>query len=200
MDEIEIMRQQLTAMKRQLDTQQIVNKELLRKVMRSKASWLNRFVSIEIITLPVVYLLFVIISAAYGVSQWYAFSFLIMSALDTAFDWRTVRISSDMFGSASILELKKFLLRQKRERLIQACVGAPLCIIWVVAFFLAMVANIDVMSSGDLEQVVKTGGLIGGIAGGVVGGVVMIVLYRKMQRTNDTLLGDIRDLEEDMAE
>lgn len=200
MDEIEIMRQQLTAIKRQLDTQQIVNKELLRKVMRSKASWLNRFVNIEIITLPVVYLLFVIISAAYGVSQWYAFSFLIMSALDTAFDWRTVRIPSDMFGSASILELKKFLLRQKRERFIQVCVGAPLCVIWVVAFFLAMVANIDVTSSDDLEQMVKTGGLIGGLAGGVVGGVVMIVLYRKMQRTNDTLLRDIRDLEEDMAE
>ncbi len=199
MEEIEIMRQQLAALKQQLDTQQIVNKELLRKVMRNKASWLNRFVNIEIITLPVVYLLFVIISAAYGISQWYAFTFFILGALDTIFDWRTVRIPTDMFSSASILDLKKFLLRQKRERHIQIFVGAPLCIIWVVAFFMAMVRNVD-MSSSDLAQVARTGGLFGGIVGGMVGAVVMIVLYRKMQRTNDTLLRDIRELEEEAAE
>ena len=194
MEEIEIMRQQLAAMKRQLDTQQIVNRELLRKVMRGKASWLNKFVNIEIITLPVVYLLFVIISAAYGISQWYAFAFLILSALDTVFDWRTVRIPTDMFGSASILELKKFLLRQKRERYIQICVGIPLCIMWIIAFFTAMVRKVD-MTSDDLEQAVRAGGLFGGIIGGMVGVVVVIVLYRKIQRTNDTLLRDIHDIE-----
>ncbi len=199
MEEIEIMRQQLATLKQQLDTQQIVNKDLLRKVMRSKASWLNRFVNIEIITLPVVYLLFVIISAAYGLSQWYAFSFLILGALDTILDWRTVRIPAEMFSSASILELKKFLLRQKRERHIQIFVGGPLCVIWVVAFFMGMVKNVD-MSSSEIAQVARTGGLFGGIVGGIVGVVVMIVLYRKMQRTNDTLLNDIRELEEEAAE
>ncbi len=199
MEEIKIMRQQLATLKQQLDTQQIVNKDLLRKVMRSKASWLNRFVNIEIITLPVVYLLFVIISAAYGLSQWYAFSFLILGALDTILDWRTVRIPAEMFSSASILELKKFLLRQKRERHIQIFVGGPLCVIWVVAFFMGMVKNVD-MSSSEIAQVARTGGLFGGIVGGIVGVVVMIVLYRKMQRTNDTLLNDIRELEEEAAE
>ncbi len=199
MEEIEIMRQQLATLKQQLDTQQIVNKDLLRKVMRSKASWLNRFVNIEIITLPVVYILFVIISAAYGLSQWYAFSFLILGALDTILDWRTVRIPAEMFSSASILELKKFLLRQKRERHIQIFVGGPLCVIWVVAFFMGMVKNVD-MSSSEIAQVARTGGLFGGIVGGIVGVVVMIVLYRKMQRTNDTLLNDIRELEEEAAE
>ncbi len=199
MEEIEIMRQQLATLKQQLDTQQIVNKDLLRKVMRSKASWLNRFVNIEIITLPVVYLLFVIISAAYGLSQWYAFSFLILGALDTILDWRTVRIPAEMFSSASILELKKFLLRQKRERHIQIFVGGPLCVIWVVAFFMGMVKNVD-MSSSEIAQVARTGGLFGGIVGGIVGVVVMIVLYRKMQRTNDTLLNDIRELEEEATE
>ncbi len=199
MEEIEIMRQQLVVLKKQLDTQQIVNKELLRKVMRSKASWLNRYVNFEIITFPLVYLLFVIISAVYGISQWYAFIFFIIGGLDTALDWRTVRIPSDLFGSASILELKKFLLRQKRERHIQIFVTGPLCVLWVIAFLTAMMRNID-MTSSELEQVARTGGLAGGIIGGIIGVVVMLVLYRKMQRTNDTLLRDIRELEEEAAE
>lgn len=199
MEEIEIMRQQLVTLKKQLDTQQIVNKELLRKVMRSKASWLNRYVNFEIITFPLVYLLFVIISAVYGISQWYAFIFFIIGGLDTALDWRTVRIPSDLFGSASILELKKFLLRQKRERHIQMFVTAPLCVLWIIAFLTAMMKNIDVPSS-ELEQVVRTGGVAGGIIGGIIGVVVMLILYRKMQRTNDTLLRDIRELEKEAAE
>lgn len=199
MEEIEIMRQQLVTLKKQLDTQQIVNKELLRKVMRSKASWLNRYVNFEIITFPLVYLLFVIISAVYGISQWYAFIFFIIGGLDTALDWRTVRIPSDLFGSASILELKKFLLRQKRERHIQMFVTAPLCVLWIIAFLTAMMKNIDVPSS-ELEQVVRTGGVAGGIIGGIIGVVVMLILYRKMQRTNDTLLRDIRELEKEPAE
>lgn len=199
MEEIEIMRQQLVTLKKQLDTQQIVNKELLRKVMRSKASWLNRYVNFEIITFPLVYLFFVIISAVYGISQWYAFIFFIIGGLDTALDWRTVRIPSDLFGSASILELKKFLLRQKRERHIQMFVTAPLCVLWIIAFLTAMMKNIDVPSS-ELEQVVRTGGVAGGIIGGIIGVVVMLILYRKMQRTNDTLLRDIRELEKEPAE
>lgn len=199
MEEIEIMRQQLVTLKKQLDTQQIVNKELLRKVMRSKASWLNRYVNFEIITFPLVYLFFVIISAVYGISQWYAFIFFIIGGLDTALDWRTVRIPSDLFGSASILELKKFLLRQKRERHIQMFVTAPLCVLWIIAFLTAMMKNIDVPSS-ELEQVVRTGGVAGGIIGGIIGVVVMLILYRKMQRTNDTLLRDIRELEKEAAE
>ena len=195
MEEIEMMRQQLATLKRQLDTQHIVNKELLRKVMRSKASWLNRVVVTEIITLPFVYLIFVSISVAYGISQWYAFIFLIFSALDAAFDWYTVRIPAGMFGTASILELKRFLLRQKRARMLQVCIGLPLAIIWIIAFFLAMRANTDLGISGDAAQAAKTGGIFGGVIGGIIGGIVVLILYRKIQRINDALLCDIHDIE-----
>ena len=72
MEDLEIMRQQLAELKRRLDTQQIVNKGLLRKLMRRKASWLNRLVIVEIASLPFIYLIFAVTCYAAGISQWFA--------------------------------------------------------------------------------------------------------------------------------
>ena len=65
MEELEIMRMQLDALKQQLDTQEIINRDLLRKIMRRKASWLNRLVNFETIALPRTYQLFVGRTAEY---------------------------------------------------------------------------------------------------------------------------------------
>lgn len=197
MEELEIMRQQLTSMKQQLDTQKIIHKDLLRKIMRGKASWLNKFVYIELLTLPLIYLLLLIICGGYGISHWYATSFIILGILDVAFDWRTVRIPSKLFGTSTILGLKKFLLRQMKERFIQTCIGLPLAIIWLIAFFMAIVASMDINASDDIMRAARTGGVAGGIAGGIIGAIVVIILYKRIQRTNTNLLNDIRELEND---
>ena len=141
MEDLEIMREQLAAVKRRLDTQQIVNNRLMRKIMRHKAAWLNKVVTGEMVALPVVFVLFAILCAAYGVSLWYAITFLIIRGIDTAVDRRTVRIPPHMFSDASILDLKKLLIRQKKERFVQTCVALPVCIAWIVAFFVAAASN-----------------------------------------------------------
>ncbi len=196
MDELEIMRHQLAAMKSRLDSQQIINRELMRKVMRSKASWLNRFVNVEIITVPIVYLLLVIICVGYGISQWFAGVFLLMGAIDAALDWRTVRIPPRMFGTASIIYLRKYLIRQKKERMIQTCIMFPLTLIWLVAFLSAMLAGTDMSLAGDILVAARQGGIIGGVIGGLIGLVMVVVIFRKMQRTNDTLLSDLHEQNE----
>ena len=116
MEELEIMGRQLEAMKQSLDTQQIINKKLLCKLIRKRSSWLNSFVISEIIALPLVALIFVSYCSLKGISQWYTLSFILFAAIDTAIDWRTVRIPGRMFGTASILELKRRIIRQKKER------------------------------------------------------------------------------------
>lgn len=165
--------------------------------MRSKASWLNRFVIGEIIMMPFLYLFFAGLSAFFEISQWYAVVFLICGAVDVFLDWRNVRIPSAMFGTASVLELKKFLLRQKKERFIQTCVMTPLVVIWLVLFFLAMNEKTFLPDSDSIAQAAKDGALIGGFIGGVIGLVVVILIYYRMQHTNDDLLRDIRELEND---
>lgn len=196
MDELEIMRQQLAAMKHSLDSQQIVNRQLMRKVMRSKASWLNRFVNVEIILIPVVYILIAAICAAYDISQWFSGTFLIFGAIDTALDWRTVRIPPRMFSDSSIIDLGKFLMRQKKERMIQTCVMYPLTLIWLIAFVSAMLVSTDMSFAGDYLAAARQGGIIGGIIGGLIGLVVIVIIFRKMQHTNDTLLSDLHEQNE----
>ena len=195
MEELEIMRQQLCAMKRQLDTQQIVNKELLCKVMRGKASWLNKFVKIEIVMLPFLILIILAVSSFYGVSGRYALIYAVLCVLDVALDWRVVRIPPKMFGTASILDLEKFLLRQKKERFVQTCVMLPIAIVWLVAFCYAIFVNPNNPFIHDNPEYAKICGVVSGIIGGIVGIIAVVVIYRKMQRTNDTLLRDIHDLE-----
>lgn len=195
MDQLEIMRAQLNDMKSQLDTQIVVNHDLLYKVMRHKSSWLNTLVTAEIFAVPVFYLLFVGISALCGVSQWYPLVFLIISAIDTALDWRTVRIPATMFGQASIVEFRKFLLRQKRQRFLQMCIALPAALIWMASYFYAIANKVDLNFDDSFIGAVMTGGVVGGIVGAVVGIVAVIILYRRMQGANDVLLNDLNDLE-----
>lgn len=197
MEELEIMRKQLADMKQRLDTQQIVNKELLYRLMRRKASWLNKFVNIEILLLPLIYLVFVMICSCYGISQWYSFVYLLLTVCDVVLDWRTVRIPARMFCEASIIQLRKFLIRQKKERFVHFIIAAPLAVIWVIAFIIALYLKTEMTVSGDFLNAFKTGGIIGGIVGLVIGSVCGVVVFKRMQRTNDSLLNDIADLESD---
>jgi len=196
MDEFEVMRQQLASMKQRLDKQQIVNKELMRKVMRAKTSWLNLLVKAELIAIPFVYLLIAGICYVYGVSQWYSFAFLVGATIDSLLDIRTVRIPANLFGSSSILDLKRLLVRQKKERFIQTCIGIVFCIVWVLLFDAAMIASDSgIYPESDLWNSARTGGMIGGVIGAVFGCVIVIVLYRKMQNTSNQLLSEIEKLE-----
>lgn len=195
-----MMRQQLANMKDKLHSQLIVNESLMRKVMKGKASWMNTFVKAEVIALPLVYIVIAMICSFYDISQWYALSFLILAAIDTFMDRYTVRIPATLFGKLSMIDLRKFLMKQKRLRFIQAVVMFPVTVIWMVGLCWAMASGSSMLTDGVSDNIVdaaKTGGIIGGIVGGIVGVVVTLILYRKMQRTNDSLLQDIGELEKE---
>lgn len=198
MDEFEEMRQQLASMKSQLDTQAIVNKDLMRNIMRHKASWLNVLVTSELIIMPFVYLLVVGLCYAYGVSQWFSFVFLILGSIDAILDIRTVRIPKKLFSAATIVDLKKFLVRQKKERFVQMCISSSLAILWFILLFSAMVAsNKGQFATDNAWNAARTGGIVGGIIGIIAAIAVIILLFRKMQTTNDAIIADINELEKE---
>lgn len=189
MDELESLRQEMSALKQNLDRQQIINKKMLRNVMRQRASWLNTFVNAEIIIIPLAFFMFAGICISAGISIWYAIIMLILSIIDTAFDWRTMRISPRLLSTASMLELRKKLIRQKKERFWQTCISAPTVIIWVVLFIRAMFAGTNIWD----DKLLNLAGATSGIIGGVAGIIIAIIIYRKAQGTNDSMLGDIED-------
>lgn len=197
MEDLEIMRQQLSALKQKLDTQKIINKDLMRSVMRNKASWLNRFVNIEIIGIPIIYFIVAATSYAVGISQWFAIILLVMTTVDVALDWHLVRISPDKFSRLSIIELKKFLMKQKKLRLIQTIAMAPLALIWLLTFFSAYISKLEIFPYTDIPAFIKPGIWIVIIASLIAAVIVVCILLRKMQQTNDALIKDIDDLEKD---
>lgn len=191
MDEFEVMRQQMAALKKELDTQHILNEELMHKVMRSKASWLNILVKVELFTLPFVFLLFYGICYLLDISQWYSFTFLIFGGIDAILDKRTVSIPNELFSSTSIIGIKKWLVRQKKERFIQTCIMTVISLAWLSLFLREV--NHSLRSPLYESGSIWTDGFTFGIVG--VCFVIIVILYQKMQRTNDKIMEDINRLE-----
>ena len=195
MDELDVMRQQFADMKRQLDTQQIVNKDLMHKVMRGKVSWMNLLVKGEVIALPLFTLLFLRISSNLGISLWYAIAFFILAGIDTLGDFYTVRIPTRLFSTCSMLDLKKFLVRQKKLRFRQVCVSLPLALVWVALFSYQLTYHLNTELTDNAEHALLIGIILGAVVGVVVAVMVVVSIYRKMQRTSDQILSDIRQLQ-----
>ncbi len=185
MDELNILKEEMAALKRSLDKEQIINDKLMRTVMKQRVSWLNTFVKLELISLPFIYLFFAGACVIFKISQWYALTFLIFAAIDAIMDLRTFRISPKIFSTCSMMEVRKRLIKQKKERFIQTCISAPLAIIWLMLFAMAVFSK--------PQDPAGYAGMVGGIIGGIIGGIVVIILYRKAQKTNDTIIYEIQD-------
>ncbi|MDE6522084.1 MAG: hypothetical protein K2L17_04635 [Muribaculaceae bacterium] len=184
MDELNILKEEMAALKRNLDKEQIVNEKLMRTVMRQRASWLNTFVLAEFIMLPFLYIIFAVACAVFGISQWYAFAFVILGLVDAIVDLRTFRINPQIFSTCSMMEVRKILIRQKKERFLHLCVALPLALIWLLLFATA------VFNDGNGNSV-SYAGAVGGCIGGIIGAIIVIIIYRKAQNTNDTIVDDI---------
>ncbi len=175
----------MAALKRNLDKEQIVNQKLMRTIMRQRASWLNKFVTVEFIMLPFLYLLIIGICSFFHISQWYSFSFLVLAILDVLADLRTFRISPKLFSTSTMLEVRRMLIRQKKERFIHVCLALPLAIIWIILLLNAIAHASDPLAT---DHALDFAGVAGGIIGGIIGAVAVLIIYRKAQKTNDVII------------
>lgn len=194
MDELEKLRVEMDALKRNLDKQQIVNKDLMRTVMKQRASWLNNLVIGEIVLLPVLFIMFMAMCVVLHVSVWFAVALLVIGGIDTAFDWRTLRISPRLISTSSIMQLRRTLVKQKKQRFWQTVIGTVLAIIWLILFASAAL-HADGLAEED--HLINFGGAIGGVFGGIFGGIAVVWIYKKAQKTNDDILSDLDEIEEE---
>lgn len=194
MDELEKLRVEMDALKRNLDKQQIVNKDLMRTVMKQRASWLNNLVIGEIVLLPVLFIMFMAMCVGLHVSVWFAVAMLVIGGIDTAFDWRTLRISPRLISTSSIMQLRRTLVKQKKQRFWQTVIGTVLSIIWLILFASAAL-HADGLAEED--HLINFGGAIGGVFGGIFGGIAVVWIYKKAQKTNDDILSDLDEIEEE---
>lgn len=193
MDELEQLRLEMDTLKRNLDKQQIINKDLMRNVMRQRASWLNNLVIGEIVLLPILFILVMGMCIGMHISVWYAIALLVIGAIDTAFDWRTFRISPRLMSTSTIMQLRRILIKQKKQRLWQTVIGTVLAIIWLILFASAAFGAEGLEAD---DHLINIGGAIGGVIGGIFGGIAVVWIYKKAQKTNDDILSDLDEIEE----
>ncbi len=190
LQELEALKAEMAVLKQNLNKEQIINKDLLRTVMRQNSSWINKFIKFETIILIPTYLLFVLICYSFQVSQWYAFVFLVLAGIDNLVDYHTYRIPAKLFSTCTMVEIRNRLIRQKKERFIQLCISLPACFI----FLGALGYEVAQINKGEVSNwLVNAGGLAGGIVGGILGVTIALIVHFKAQRTNDLLLGEIHD-------
>lgn len=194
MDELEKLRLEMSELKQNLDKQQIINKQLMRNVMKQRASWLGNLVVGEIVLTPILFLIFLGTCVGMHVSPWYAVILLVICVIDAALDWKTLRISPRMLATSTIIQIRRYLIWQKKTRFWQTLIGTVLAVVWLV-FFCSAAFNAEGLTESD--HFINIGGAVGGIVGSILGVIAVVWIYRKAQRTNDSILGDLKDIEEE---
>ena len=191
--QLEQMRQQMTELKQQLDRQEIVNEQLLRQSMTSKMSWIKRYVWLEIAFIPIVLLILAPIHAMLGLS-WWLYGFLaVMLVVDVAADWRINRVDRNQLLTGNLVEASRRLTAMKRQRAWAFVLGIIGVVIWI-AWFLFELKLAQGIQANDFLNGFAQGGLVGGIIGAVIGLIAAIIIFNKMQRTNDEVLAQIDQL------
>ena len=191
--QLEQMRQQMTELKQQLDRQEIVNEQLLRQSMTSKMSWIKRYVWLEIAFIPIVLLILAPIHAMLGLS-WWLYGFLaVMLVVDVAADWRINRVDRNQLLTGNLVEASRRLTAMKHQRAWACVLGIIGVVIWI-AWFLFELKLAQGIQANDFLNGFAQGGLVGGIIGAVIGLIAAIIIFNKMQRTNDEVLAQIDQL------
>ena len=95
--ELEQMRAQLGILKQKLEKQDIVNERLMRKSMKSKMSWINKYLVIVIFAIPFVAFAMLPMVHEMNISWWwYGFTLVMMTGSIIA-DWYINYMRDDVF-------------------------------------------------------------------------------------------------------
>ena len=191
--QLEDLRQQMNELRQQLDRQEIVNERLIRQSMTGKLSWIKKYLWLEVAMIPLCLLILAPVHAMMGLS-WWLFAFLaVMLTVDVAADFYINRVDKNQLLTGNLVEASRKLVVMKKQRAWAFAFGLLGVIIWII-WFLFELRRVAGSFAEDFWNGFAQGGFIGGIIGGVIGLTIAIVIFRKMQRTNDEVLASIDQL------
>ena len=131
--------------------------------------------------------------------SWWLYGFLaVMLVVDVAADWRINRVDRNQLLTGNLVEASRRLTAMKRQRAWAFVLGIIGVVIWI-AWFLFELKLAQGIQANDFLNGFAQGGLVGGIIGAVIGLIAAIIIFNKMQRTNDEVLAQIDQLTSDLA-
>ena len=199
MEELNIqeMRQQMDILKSKLEKQEIISEQMVRRSMKSKMSWIKKYLILAIFAIPFVALCMLPMVIQMHVSWWwYAFTIVMITA-DVAADWYINTISGDAFLKGNLKETAEKLVRMKRLRRLSTLIGITVVILWLVWLTIELwYAHLHAVP-GTNEAFAAYGYMFGAGIGALIGLPLGLYIYFRMQRTNDEILEQIGDLIEE---
>ena len=183
-NELEAMRSQFDILKNKLNNQDIINDQLLRNAMSEKMSWIMKYVWFELLVLlPLCALSFYGMRLLIpGLPLAPMVCILLLVAISIALDVYFNRTSENDWNTENLVTTGRKLIIMKRLRWTQVAVSMPIAILlffWYASGF-----------EGEEAEVINIGMIVGGVIGAIVGLVILV----KMNRTNDALINQIREL------
>lgn len=193
-----MLRDQMAAMKSDLDKNAIINDRLMQTVMKERSKGLNRLVNAEIISIPFLILLFFGICHVMHLSIWILVTMAIGLIVSTVVDIKTVKVSTRLINSLSLRDLRTYLIRQKRQRTIQLIVELPLGMAWLVWLLLSLFDNSMVLT--DLRDMNNQATVVWIkfaiiMVTSIIAIFTMIMVYREAQNVNDSMIEEIESNE-----
>ncbi len=180
--ELDEMRGQMQDLKRTIESQKLINQQLMRQVMASKAVFIRHYSIFELyVMLPSIYLLFLLVKFQMETSWLFYIVTEAMCTVSICVDVYINRINEKDYVSMPLLELMTALIRRRKNRRIQTMVGLPLAVLWMVWYV------VECYGFERLEGV-----WVGAVLGGLVGCLIGLKINDKAQRIDAEAIEEIR--------
>ena len=189
-NEISEMREQLAALKKQLDTQEIVNDRLIKEAMLGKLSSMNRsaiwMCVVCLIMIPLGYLNFQRLghSIAFCVATSVLFVICLVATISSHY-----RLRKRDIRNGDLITTYTEVARMRKIYKSWHYWSIPMLVLWFAWWEYEIYQT---MAHEDLTMMLIISG--SGIFGGVIGGIVGLRIHKRTLRTADDLLRQIEEL------
>ncbi len=185
--ELEQMRSQLSLLKHKVSKQDIVNEQLMRKVMSDKVSKLNKnAVWLAVLALVSVFYCTWVFEEI-GLSTAFLIvtdAFFLLAIAVNYWSHRGIKANSMLDGD--LIDTRLRLMKLKRNSGRWLYFGIPYAILW----FAWLCYEIITMHSPEMAK----GMILGGVVGGVIGATAAYSFYRKNRRRTIEVIEEIAEL------
>ena len=193
--ELEQMRQQMAALKRRLDNQEIINEQLKRNVMKNRLSWINSYVIFEAVAAP----LLIIELILFGIfvihfSPWFlAYTIFIMIG-SLIYNWRFTWVKDSSLLQGDLKNLRKSFVGKKRRIVWENIVTLVLVAIWIPWLIFEIYDYMLTLDPGSFLYICLEGGIVGVSVGSVIGIAIALFINWKASKTYGRVIDQIDEL------
>jgi uncharacterized membrane protein len=184
------MREQLATLKKQLDTQEIINDRLIKEAMSSKLSSINRsaiwICAVCLIMIPLGYFNFQ--RMGHSIAFCIATSALFLICFVAIF-LSHYRLRKSDIRNGNLITTYTEVARMRKIYKSWHYWSIPMLIVWFAWFVYEIYQNI---AHENIEMMLIISG--SGIFGGVIGGIIGLRIHKRTLRTADDLLRQIEEL------